>query len=253
MAAMSWLLLALACTGGTETDTAVDTDPADTDTGAPPGPEACEQAGYWPLVYETPDDELADALHDATDGVSCVYARAREFLFTELDAHDGGVTCVYTGKFFAIPDYPPDWDVVNTEHTWPQSEGADVDPAQCDLHHLYPADAGANTARSSWPFGEVVGDVSWSEGGSQLGVDASGADVFEPRDDHKGNVARSMMYFATRYGYDVPPDRLAVYRAWDLQDPPDDAEIARSLRILDQQGNANPYVVCPDLVQRADP
>jgi deoxyribonuclease-1 len=252
MGAMSWLLLALACNGPAETDLPADTDAGDTDTDELPGPAACEEAGYWPVVRDTPDADLADALQDATDGVSCVYSRAREFLFMELDAHDGGVSCVYTGEFFAIPSYPPDWDVVNTEHTWPQSDGADFDPAQCDLHHLYPSDALANTTRGSWPFGEVTG-VEWSEGGSLYGFDSAGDETFEPRDDHKGNVARSMMYFATRYGYDVTPERLAIYRAWDLQDPADDAEIDRSLRIRDQQGNANPYVVCPDLVQRADP
>jgi endonuclease I len=43
-------------------------------------------------------------------------------------------------------------------------------------------------------------------------------------------------------------DRLAVFRAWHAADPPDLAERQRSLRIAEEQGAANPFVVCPALV-----
>ena len=209
--------------------TPLDSQPADTE--APP-----------------PDTDLeCDSLF--TDEIHCTYDRSREFLFTELDFENGGVECVYTGRFFTIDDYPPDWNEVNTEHTWPQSQGADVDPMQCDLHHLYPADADANTRRGNLPFGEVT-NVAWSDGGSLQGEDASGADVFEPRDVHKGNVARSMLYFAVRYGYALSTEQNALFARWHEEDPPDDRELARTAAIAEQQGNANPFVVCPDLVER---
>ena len=66
---------------------------------------------------------------------------------------------------------------------------------------------------------------------------------------HKGNVARSMLYFAMRYGYAVDASDLALYRSWDQLDPADDAEIGRSEAISARQGEANPYVVCPGLVE----
>jgi endonuclease I len=138
---------------------------------------------------------------------------------------------------------------MNTEHTWPQSQGADQFPAKCDLHHLYPTDTDANSLRGNHPFDEVV-DESWTGGGSRFGTNARGETAFEPRDEHKGNVARSMLYFAMRYGHDLSAEDLALYQGWSAADPADDVEIERSLRIGERQGAANPYVVCPGLVER---
>ena len=126
---------------------------------------ACAAAGYWSVTQNVEGDALIAALHAATDGVTCTYDTSREFLFTTLDNVEGTVTCVYTGKTFAITTYPPDWTQVNTEHTWPQSMGADVEPAKCDLHHLYVADADANNKRGNTDFGVVTGTVDLSEGG----------------------------------------------------------------------------------------
>jgi deoxyribonuclease-1 len=212
---------------------------------------ACDAAGFWPEASDAPAVDLVPYLHEATTGVDCSYSRAREYLFTDLDFADGGVRCVYTNTFFPIPSYPPEWSKVNTEHTWPQSEGADADPAQCDLHHLFPADAEVNSLRGSLPFGEVV-NTDWSEAGSLKGKDAQGTTVFEPRDAHKGNVARAMLYFAVRYDYPVSTRQYALYESWHNSDPPDATETARNLEIQEQQGNANPFVACPNLVARLD-
>jgi endonuclease I len=97
----------------------------------------------------------------------------------------------------------------------------------------------------------VTGLVEWQEGGSKLGVGAGGV-VFEPRDGHKGNVARSMLYFAHRYGYEIEAGQLQLYQQWHDADPIDAAEIARTLSIAEEQVLANPFVVCPDLVDRVD-
>lgn len=252
---MLLLFLWLGCrpapgTDPTDTD-APHTDTSDTDALVCEGDcLVCQEAGYWPLVATTADADLRTALNTATGTVSCTYTRAREILFSRIDHHDSGVTCVYTGAFFEFDRYPPDWNLVNTEHTWPQSQGAELPPQECDLHHLYPVDAVANGKRGDNPFGEVVGSVSWSAGGSQLGKDAGDQTVFEPRDDHKGNVARSMLYFAVRYGKTLPADQLATFRAWNADDPPDAREIERTFEIYDEQDNANPFVVCEGLVER---
>jgi hypothetical protein len=232
----------------TDTDATVDTE-APSEACSSPDCQACADAGYWETVQETPDDELFAALEAATDSVSCTYDSARKYLFTNLDSVDEGVECVYTGAFFPIDNYPPDWDVVNTEHTWPQSNGADLEPAKCDLHHLFPVDSTANTQRGNLPFGEVA-TVEWSSGGSLQGMDGAGVDVFEPRDEHKGNVARAMLYFAVRYGYTLSEEQFALFNAWDVADPTDDAEMTRTSSIQGHQGNANPFVACPGLVQR---
>ena len=95
----------------------------------------------------------------------------------------------------------------------------------------------------------MVANANWSEGGSQRGTDSSGLrTVFEPRDVHKGNVARSMVYFAMQYGYSIDQSTLDLYKAWNTADPVDQAELDRAYGIEGRQGVLNPYVVCPWLV-----
>ncbi len=210
---------------------------------------ACDEAGFWAGTRDLAGPALVEALHGLTAAQTCRdYQTEREFMFVTLDKEpDGMVECVYTGRRVAVGNTEPDPTDLNTEHTWPQSLGADREPMQCDLHHLFPSDADTNARRGNLPFGEVV-SVDDTFGGSLLGDDASGDLVFEPRDEHKGNVARAMLYFAMRYGYDEGAAQLAVYEAWHQADPPDAAELERTAAIAARQGEANPYVVCPDLV-----
>jgi endonuclease I len=45
------------------------------------------------------------------------------------------------------------------------------------LHHLFPSDGVANSARANWPFGETLCQAdacSYFGGGSELGTDAQG-------------------------------------------------------------------------------
>jgi endonuclease I len=215
------------------------------------GPDcvACDAFGYWAGTRTLTGAALTTELHGLTDDQTCRdYQTEREFLFTSLDKEsDGMVECVYTGRRVAVGSVEPDANDMNTEHTWPQSLGADFPPMECDLHHLYPSDAVTNARRGNLPFGEVV-SVDDTFGDSKLGDDARGTLVFEPRDEHKGNVARSMLYFAMRYGHPTDPAQLAIYEAWDDLDPPDPREVERTEAIAERQGEANPFVVCPGLV-----
>jgi len=215
-----------------------------------PDCHACAEAGFWVSTRELDDAEDAlDVLSGLTTGLSCDYGSTTHWMFTRLDRESGEVRCVYTGRTTPVGDDKPDSDDMNTEHTWPQSEGASAYPAKCDLHHLYPTDATANTTRAAHPFGEVVSGTSWSVGGSSLGDDSGGDTVFEPRDDHKGNVARSMVYFAMRYGYTLPSSQLELFAAWHAQDPVDADELERTQMIADYQAFPNPFVVCPGMME----
>jgi deoxyribonuclease I len=216
--------------------------------------QACDEAGFWATTRDLTADALVAELHALTADQDCAdYSAETTWMFVTLDkSPDGFVTCVYTGRSVAVGSVKPDETDMNTEHSWPQSLGADSEPAKCDLHHLFPTDADANNARGNLPFAEVAQVDTWwdSPGESALGDTASGATAFEPRAVHQGNAARAMLYFAMRYGYSVPAAELATYRAWHAADPVDDAELARTLQIRDRQGEANPYVVCPELVDR---
>ncbi len=216
----------------------------------------CDAAGFWLGTLDLSGAALGDAVALLVAPQTCSdYNRAREFLFAELDNDAGTIRCVYTGKSRSnVGAGFSDWDDMNTEHTWPRSLGADVVPAECDLHHLFITDAVTNAQRGNYPFGEVQNDTDdvlhVSGGVARLGTDSSGDTVFEPPAEHKGNVARAMTYFAHRYDKALTADELALYQTWHAADPVDADEIARSVAIGAEQVLANPFVVCPDLLPR---
>lgn len=195
-------------------------------------------------------DDLVDELASVVDGQTVfTYSGAREHMFGEYDNVDGSVQCVYTATWVQTSGIP-DPNTMNCEHTWPQSMGAEGD-ARSDMHHLYPTLSGPNSTRGNLPFGDVA-TVNWSQGGSLQGTDANGVSVFEPRDPHKGDCARSMFYFALRY--DNPSDFLnyqeATLRAWSEADTVSRKERDRNDAIDALQHNRNPFVDHPGWLRR---
>lgn len=223
--------------------------------GDTPACATCAEAGLWPLVRDAPSDAaLIDDLAAAIDGNgACDYSDTTTWMYTVLDKRMGEVEGVYTGYSQAVGSEKPDPSVMNTEHTWPRSLGGGVGVRECDLHHLFPTQSDANNARANHRFGIVApaAEVEWSDGGSLRGLDASGEMVFQPRPIHQGNVARAMLYMWLRYDPAAVDDaHWTLFREWHADDPPTARDVRRSLDILAHQGNVNPFVVCPSLVER---
>ncbi|MGQ3054751.1 MAG: endonuclease [Roseateles sp.] len=152
-----------------------------------------------------------------------------------------------------------DQDAWNREHVWAKSHGFPDEGqwAHTDIHHLRPEDVSVNSTRGNKDF-------DW--GGSAI-AEAPGnltdADSFEPRAAVKGDVARMMFYMAIRYeGGDSTGvgnleladnvgtsgnlfGRRCTLVAWHRADPVDAAEIRRHSRIVERQGNRNPFVDYP--------
>ena len=89
-----------------------------------------------------------------------------------------------------------DW---NREHLWPRSFGINSSgPDNSDIFNLRPSDVQVNSERGSLFF-----DNTDPDGAIPLQFDAPGcskdANSWEPRDDEKGDVARSCFYMAVRY------------------------------------------------------
>jgi hypothetical protein len=124
-----------------------------------------------------------------------------------------------------------------------------------DLFHLYPTLSSANNARSNYPFGIVVSNITWQQGGSKRGNNSLGTVVFEPRDVHKGNVARSLFYFCVKYNNVSPGGFMAavqenVLRQWNYSDTVNANERLRNNRIAPLQKVRNPFIDHPELVDR---
>lgn len=196
--------------------------------------------------------------YTATGHVGMSYTNARNQMYgvsggIGLDIHNGLIECIYTGITAAPDGTRTPGGVINTEHSWPQSQGADVFPRQGDIHHLFPSQMDANSRRSSYDFGETVcsgSGCTWSLGGSELGSDSAGKTVFQVRQKYRGDIARAHFYFSVRYGLAIPNDEEATLQAWNDQDPPDQEEIDRNTAIESVQGNRNPFVDYPGLSDR---
>ncbi|MEM7039795.1 MAG: endonuclease, partial [Bacteroidota bacterium] len=187
----------------------------------------------------------------------CVFAGARDQMFLFVDNHkqngigtvDNTIECVYTGTqavgYTSRQDCQDNYNF-NTEHVFPQSIFNEDPPMVADMHHLFPVTSGANSQRSNDPFG-VVSNPSWTSGGSK-----SNGNTFEPRDEHKGAIARSLFYFVLRYqdfqNFVAPQE--AVLRTWLLAHLPDSVEWNRNDDIYALQNNRNPFIDHPEFIER---
>lgn len=220
-----------------------------------------------PAAFGKMGQDLINALYGCIKGHTVLgYDSGRDamFLLNSDPANNYTVECIYTGrKAKQVKDRASaSTNSFNTEHTWPQSLGA-TGTAKSDLHHLFPTDIDANGRRGNYPFG-VVQTATWTgpdldgKGPSKLGTSADGKTVFEVRDPYKGNIARAIFYFYTRYRSERPTDfstanlqvEEATLRKWHAQDPVDAAERALNEGIFQQQKNRNPYVDHPEYVER---
>lgn len=204
----------------------------------------------WPGAAGLWGEDLLDYLAAEVAGHTVFsYSGARQQMFGNYDNVDGQVQCVYTGTWITTSGIP-DGSVMNCEHTWPQSMGAEGD-ARSDMHHLFPTLSTPNSVRGNLPFGDVVSQ-NWSQGGSLRGTDANGVTVFEPRDIHKGDCARAVFYFALRYSNreDFLTYQEQTLRGWAVADPVSQKEIDRNNDIDDLQHNRNPFVDHNDFLDR---
>jgi endonuclease I len=187
------------------------------------------------------DERLKDALLKIIRNHNPVgYQAAQDYIFEDLDNNDGWVECIYTGKKLQT-NSEPSANIMNVEHTWPQSLGA-TGIAKSDLHHLFASDSRANGIRGNNPFG-YVSNPTWEEGGSK-----TDRRVFEVRKVSRGNTARAIFYFAVRYGKSIEASQEKALREWHKQDPVDAAEKRRNDRIHNIQNNRNPFIDRPDFV-----
>ena len=174
------------------------------------------------------------------------------------------IRSVYCPKDYTQNDFPrgkapgpgkvPHNFVLNTEHTWPQSLFTRRYPKnkqKSDLHILFPTNSKVNSLRGSYPFGEVQLIKKTPCENAKLGVsaDLQRRIVFEPPNEHKGNVARAMFYYSIRYSKSIDSSQEYYLRKWHKQDPVDENEHIRNEKIFDLQGSRNPFIDYPALVE----
>ena len=164
--------------------------------------------------------------------------------------------------------YKVEGDCYNREHVFPQGYFNSASPMVSDIHHIVPTDGKVNGNRSNFPFGKVGTANFVSANGSKRGTSASpnySGTVFEPIDEFKGDIARMILYFATRYESKlstfsdndiltntafpgVEDWELAVLKEWHTNDPVSQREIDRNNAAYSFQGNRNPFIDHPEYI-----
>ncbi|MDR9410909.1 MAG: endonuclease, partial [Balneolaceae bacterium] len=244
------------------------------------------------IFPELSGKELIDAIvnqYGTTDNIN--YDNARDIMYSQIDSKNNQLTGIYTGYTITLnPDADPSTDAykkdINAEHAWPQNKGAATEPARSDMHHLYPSYANANSSRGREPFIEIpdseteswwrndastttpnanfIDEYSERKDGHPSGLlhpesSSDFYDSWEPREDAKGDIARSMFYFYTMYKgqtNDADPNFFQVQksylRQWNNSEAVSDKEYQRTCAIAEISGNTvNPFVIDPTLVNRA--
>jgi len=162
---------------------------------------------------------------------------------------------------------PAGWDggiTWNREHVWPNSRlGMDrvlsyQRNQATDLHNLRAATPSVNSSRS---------DRFYADGRGANSITANGG--YYPGDDHKGDVARIILYMAVMYKdiltltnnldllldesdhYTLNGARMGLLNHlldWHKEDPVDDFERQRNNVIYTYQNNRNPFIDKPEYV-----
>lgn len=196
------------------------------------------------------------------------YFKARQLLLGQVYLENNGkeysIKDVYCLKDFTNRDFGrnggigpnkiPDNNILNTEHTWPQSRFTRLFPNETqksDLHHLYPSDTAMNNSRGNNKFAEI-------DEGSSMPIKCDTSKLaqtsegirFEPPVGHRGNVARSLFYFSIRYKIPIDDDEEYFLRKWHNEDPVDQIERSHHEMIFETQGNRNPFIDQPELASQ---
>jgi len=209
--------------------------------------------GYYEGAAGLYGTALKTFLHDLINtGFSGVTYGDSRYILDDTDADpaiSGNVILLYLGTSVSGT-----WDggvTWNREHVWPQSllgvsAVNEVVNEASDLQNLKPADPSTNSSRGNKYYADVTNSYSYA-----------------PRDSVKGDIARILFYMATMYanftlvdlsGTEEPAvytmGDLSTLLAWNTLDPVDSFEMARNDYIYSEQGNRNPYIDHPELVDK---
>lgn len=266
-------------------------------------------AGYYNGTSGLTGYALKSKLHEiiAAKNISWNYSDLTSYYNqTDLDRyydHGASNTTLLLDMYSEIPSGPDAYEYTtanligsagaegqgwNREHMMPQSTFYSNYPMYSDLFYVVPTDARINQLRSNYPYGIVGSAIYYTfTNTSRIGNSAiPGSNytgrVYEPVNEFKGDIARSLLYFAVRYegkmgsfnvtnttspasdtnpldgteerAYD--PAYIAMLLQWHQQDPVSQREIDRNNAVYTLQKNRNPFIDNPawaDMIWGASP
>lgn len=255
-------------------------------------------AGYYDGTTGLTGYALKSKLHDiiSAKNINWHYGDLTNYYNqTDLDKyydHDASNTSILLDIYSEIPTGPDAYEYTtaniigsagaeglgwNREHMMPQSTFYSNYPMYSDLFYVVPTDARINQLRSNYPYGMVGSTIYYTfTNSSKIGNSAIPGSVYtgrvyEPINEFKGDVARSLLYFAVRYEGKLgtfnfnnnanpssdtnpldgteerafDPAYIAMLIQWHQQDPVSPREIDRNNSVYNLQKNRNPFIDNP--------
>lgn len=189
------------------------------------------------------------------------------FYLTDRDATNNTVIDRYSKVVSTFGARGSSVTGMNIEHSFPKSwwGGSESPASYKDLYNLMPCESSINNTKSNYAMGTVSSGVT-GNGYTKVGNGSNGFKVWEPADEWKGVFARGYMYMATAYqdmtwsgaglnslsngAYPtLLPWASTLYIDWARRHPVEPLEVKRNQTISDFQGNRNPYVDFPNLME----
>lgn len=255
-------------------------------------------AGYYDGTTSLSGYALKSKLHDiiSAKNVNWHYGDLTNYYNqTDLDKyydHGASNTTILLDMYSEIPTGPDAYEYTtaniigsasaegqgwNREHMMPQSTFYSNYPMYSDLFYVVPTDARINQLRSNYPYGIVGSTIYYTFTNTSRigncaipGMTYTGR-VYEPINEFKGDIARSLLYFAVRYEGKLgtfnfnnntnpasdtnpldgteerafDPTYIAMLLQWHQQDPVSQKEIDRNNAVYALQKNRNPFIDNP--------
>ena len=198
--------------------------------------------------------DMSEPIEDRT------YQQARAVFWRNLYPRDGET--LYCRQAFETEQRQG----INVEHVFPmawvtkaldcgtrdrcRARSSTFNVIEADLHNLFPARTDVNKDRGAFRFGEVAGERRAYGQQCDFEIDRR-ARAVEPPPVSRGDVARAMFYMAYQYR----EQNLIIFKKqaqllfrWHQADPPSPAERRRNDIIEKLQGNRNPFIDTPELL-----
>lgn len=228
--------------------------------------------GYYSTLKGKSGAELKTAVHEIIKTADVLSygsgaGHTWEGFYTTDQADDGMVIDRYSYDKRYFGSKGSVVSGMNIEHSFPKSWwGGSKNQAYQDLYNLMPCESGINSKKSNYPMGKVTTEKT-GNGCTKIGTGSNGYQLWEPADEWKGDFARGYMYMATAYQNltwsgtqalqilqqgDYPTLRewaYTLYIEWAKDDKVDGTEIKRNNEVCKIQGNRNPFVDFPNLME----
>lgn len=226
--------------------------------------------GYYDALKDKKGAELKTAVHNIIKNANVLdYGSGKGSTwwgFYSTDNDNGYVIDRYSNNRVKFVSRGAVALGMNIEHSFPKSWwGGSKNQAYKDLYNLMPSDSKANSSKSNYGMG-IVTEVSYENDCIKVGDGDQGFKVWQPSTEWQGDFSRGYMYMATAYQNltwtgeglnslekgDYPTLKTWAYKLyikWCKADPVSQTEIDRNEAVYKIQGNRNPFVDFPNLME----